>query len=82
MISGIIIGLLVSIIIFTILAFFRAGIEKRVKIIETRLGNAGPKPEGAIFIPDDENEEFRKELIKNRSARGQRTTLSDLMDSE
>lgn len=79
-ILGIIIGLIIGIVIVLTLTFFRSGIEKRVKIIETRVENAGPKPKGAIYIPESENEEFRKDFVKNRSAKGQRTTLSELQD--
>lgn len=77
-ILGFIVGIIVSTLIFSILAFFRAGIEKRVKIIETVLGNAGPKPEGAIFVPDDENEIVRQEVIKKNRAEGKDTPISEL----
>lgn len=81
-ILGYLTGIVTSAFIFIVLAFFRAGIEKRVKIIETVLGNAGPRPEGVIFLPEDENETVRKEFISKRAERGQRTTLSDLKDEE
>ncbi len=58
--------------------FFRAGIEKRIKIIETQVGNAGPKPKGAIFIPDDEADIIRKEYIAKQQAAGRDTPISDL----
>lgn len=81
-ILGYLTGIATAIFIFTVLAFFRAGIEKRVKIIETVLGNAGPRPKGAIFMPEDESDIVRKEFIEEREKRGQRTTLSDLRDAE
>lgn len=79
---GYIAGIGTCIFIFTVLAFFRAGIEKRVKIIETVLGNAGPRPTGAIFLPEDESEEIRREHIKRNAEKGGITTLSELRDDE
>ena len=76
---GIITGIVLAGLVFTILAFFRAGIEKRIKIIETVLAQAGPKVEGAIFVPD-EDEDDRQEIIKRNSAQGKSTTLQELSD--
>lgn len=76
---GIITGLIVAAMIFAILAFFRAGIEKRVKIIETVLGNAGPKPRGYIFEPEDETDELRGSIIERNKREGKDTPISELM---
>ena len=81
-ILGNITGILISAIIFVILAFFRAGIEKRIKIIETQLAQAGPKPTGAIFIPEDEAEQARQAHIKKNAKHGRPTFLSELKDGE
>jgi len=78
-ILGILVGLLVSAVIFIILAFFRAGIEKRVRIIETKLGSAGPKPKGAIFIPDSEEDIVRQEIIDKNAKEGRDTPISQLI---
>ncbi|MBU4467027.1 hypothetical protein KKF47_03130 [Patescibacteria group bacterium] len=59
-IEGFITGVITAILVFTILAYFRAGIEQRVKIIETRLGNSGPQKRGAIYLPEDESEIARQ----------------------
>lgn len=75
---GILIGLVIATLIFAILAFFRAGIEKRVRIIENVLGNAGPKEKGAIFIPEDDAEIARREHIARNRAQGKDTPLSEL----
>lgn len=77
-IIGIIIGLIVATLIFSILAFFRAGIEKRVKIIETTLLNAGPKPEGAIIMPEDDIALSRKEIIEKNRKAGKDTRFDEL----
>jgi hypothetical protein len=79
---GLTVGLVISIMVFTILAFFRVGIERQVRIIETRLENAGPKPRGAIILPPNEDDEFRQDFVNKRASKGQRTTLSDLRDND
>lgn len=76
---GLIAGLVAATLIFAILAFFRVGIEKRVRIIETVFGNAGPKPKGAIFMPEDESDIIRKEQIEKNRKEGRDTPLSELM---
>ena len=75
---GYILGILTAILIFTILAFFRAGIEKRIKIIETQLNNAGPKPAGAIFLPEDEADIIRRQHIKKNKELGRDTPINEL----
>jgi len=75
---GIIIGIIISTLIFSILAFFRAGIEKRVKIIETVLGTAGPKPKGAVYMPEEDIEIERKKIIKKNREAGRDTNFEEL----
>jgi len=77
-ILGVITGIVIAGLVFTILAFFRAGIEKRVKIIETQLGRAGPQPRGYIFEPEEDVELARQELIKENNKLGVDTPLEDL----
>jgi len=76
---GFITGIIAATLNFTILAFFRAGIEKRVKIIETRLANAGPQVRGAIYLPEDEADEARREHIEKNKAMGRDTPIDELM---
>jgi len=75
---GYLAGIGTGIMVFTVLAFFRAGIEKRVRIIETVLGNAGPKPKGAIFLPESEVTIARKEIIEKNKRAGRDTPISEL----
>ncbi len=75
---GIIIGIALSTLVFAILCFFRAGIEKRVRIIETVLGNAGPKPKGFIFEQEDDADEARAALLAKNKKEGRDTPLEDL----
>ena len=76
---GYIIGIATASLILVIMTFFRAGIEKRVKIIETKLVNAGPRPKGAIIMPEDEDTEARREIIKKNKEAGRDTPISDLL---
>lgn len=79
---GLITGLCAAGVIFAILAYFRAGIEKRVRIVETVLGQAGPKPQGAIFLPEDEAEVARKQHLAKNKAAGKDTPLSELYEQK
>ena len=78
-ILGFITGIIMAILVFTILAYFRAGIEQRIKIIETQLGNSGPQKRGAIYLPEDEAELSRQEIIAENKKKGKDTKLSDLI---
>jgi len=78
LILGIIIGLAIASLVFSILAFFRSGIEKQVKIIETKLSNAGPRQRGAIFMPKDEAEEAREKIVEENRREGKDTPIEDL----
>jgi len=80
LILGIIIGIVVSILIVLTMTFFRAGIEKRIKILETRVENYGPKPKGFVFEAPDEADEIREEIIQQNREKGRDTPLSDLID--
>jgi hypothetical protein len=75
---GLVIGLLISILLFVILAFFRVGVERQVRIIERRLEEAGTKPQGFIIEPEDEADLARQELIKQNDKMGKPTKLADL----
>jgi hypothetical protein len=77
-ILGLIIGLLIASLIFIILAFFRAGIEKRIIVIEKKLEQAGPKIKGAIYMPEDPAEEARREYIKREHKKGRDVRFEEL----
>lgn len=74
---GIILGIVISALVFTILAYFRAGIEKRVKVIETKL--AGQKQKGAIFLPESDDDIARNEFIKAKHERGEDVSFEELL---
>lgn len=76
---GLITGLVVATLIFAILAFFRGEIERKIKIVETTLYNAGPKPKGYISMPEDESDIIRKEQIEKNRKEGRDTPISELL---
>ena len=75
---GIIIGLLIGILTFTILAYFRAAIEQRVKVFEKQVGNMGPKAKGEIYLPEDEEDMTRREHVEKNRRAGKDTPISEL----
>lgn len=75
---GYIAGLVTAGIIIATLVFFRAGIEKHVKIIETKIAQAGPRPTGAIFLPDDDATAARKAHVAENNRKGLDTPISEL----
>lgn len=79
MLIGIIIGLLIAILIFTILGFFRAAIEQRIKVIEKQLGNVGPKQKGYIFEPKSEEDIVRDDIIERNKKLGKDTKIEELL---
>jgi len=78
-ILGFITSFLAAIFIFVILTYFRAGIEKRIKIIETRIESAGSKPKGEIFLPEEEIDIERKKIIAKNKKAGRDTPISELL---
>lgn len=76
-ILGIITGILVSLLIVLTLTYFRAGVEKRLKVIETMISKAGPAPKGFVFEPPDEADEVREEYLKKN--KGRDIPLKELM---
>lgn len=75
---GYICGIVTAGLIFLILAFFRAPIERIIKITETMAHTAGPKPKGAIIMPKDEAEITRQEIIAKNKREGKDTNISEL----
>jgi len=76
---GIIIGLLIAILVFSILSFFRSRIEKAMVITGQAIESAGPREKGAIFIPEEDIEIERQEIINKNRKEGRDTPLSDLI---
>ncbi len=77
-IAGFITGISVSVLIFVILAFFRAAIEQRIKVIEKYTANAGPRVKGGIFLPEEDADAARREHIERNQAQGKDTPIEEL----
>lgn len=79
-ILGILVGEIISLIIFVVLIFLRSLIEQKVKIIEKQVNSINPiRPKGGIFIPPSEADEIREDIIKKNKALGKDTKLSELI---
>jgi len=76
---GIIIGFLTATLIVTVLVYFRRPIEQKTKVIETAIGNAGPRPRGFIFNPMSEADEVREKIIEKNKKEGRDTPIKDLL---
>ena len=75
---GIIIGLLIAILFFVILSYFRTQIEKKVLQLSKRVEVKNPEVRGGIFLPDDEIDIEREEIIKKNKKAGIDTPFSEL----
>lgn len=76
---GIIAGLLIALLFVLVLVFFRSQVETKIKIVERWVESNGPRPTGGVFIPEDDAEVVRKEIIEKNRKEGKDTRLSDLM---
>lgn len=76
---GTIIGLLISILFFVILSYFRISIENRIESTKHLVESKSPEQKGAIFLAPDESDIAREEHIANNKKQGKDTPLSELM---
>lgn len=75
---GYIAGTTIAILIIAVLTYFRASIEYRIKVIEKQIENAGPRPKGAIFMPEDDSDISRRQLIEKNRKLGKDTPFEEL----
>ena len=75
---GVIVGLLLSLLVVTTLTFFKTSIVRKVNVAQRAISNAGPKPKGQIYLPDDDATVARKEIIKKNNEIGRDTPISEL----
>ena len=76
---GFLIGIAVATLLFAILAFFRAAIERKLIVIQKNLENAGPRPQGFVLEPEDDIERARNQIIEENRKQGKDTPISDLL---
>lgn len=79
LILGFILGVIFATLFVVVLAYFRSGIEKHIKVIETKLVSANPQTRGAIHLPEDEADIARREHIRKNAEQGKDTPLSELL---
>ena len=77
--TGLLTGLIISILILLILTFFRSSVERRITVIEKQVMNAGPRPKGFIIEPESEADEVRAEIKKKNNKLGRDTKLEELI---
>lgn len=75
---GILTGLATATFFLLVLTFFRSQVERRTHIIERWLEQKGPRPTGGIFLPEDDSEIVRKEIIEKNRKQGKDTPFSEL----
>lgn len=75
---GFIAGILFCLFVAVLLYLFRRPIEHKLNIVSKQLDNVGPRPQGMIYIPPDEDEEARAAKIAENQSQGRSTKLSDL----
>ena len=76
---GFIIGLLVSTLLFVILAYFRRIIEPKILIAKSQLESRGPLQSGFIIEPESEAEEVRRNRVLRNAAQGKDTKFEELL---
>lgn len=76
---GYIAGLLTATLLVLTLVYFRSSVEKKIKVIERTVEQAGPKPKGFVYEPKDEAEEAREAIIERNRRAGKDTSIADLI---
>ena len=76
---GFIAGVATCVFVAIVLAYFRRPIISALSVAETKISNAGPRPRGAVFFPDNEADIARREIIEKNAAQGKDTPISELM---
>ena len=71
-------GVLLSVLIVAVMIYFKSQIVTQTRTIERWLETNGPKPTGGIFLPEDEAEATRKEIIDRNRKLGKDTHISEL----
>ena len=79
LISGIVIGILDSIVVFVLMAYFRRTIEYKTTIIEKQIESKGPRPKGFIIEPLSEADEVREKIIRKNRKLGRDTKIEELV---
>jgi len=77
-ILGLIAGLVVATLIVVTITFFKSPILHTARTVGTAISNAGPRPKGMVYMPPDEADEAREEIIEENKKKGLNTTIDEL----
>jgi hypothetical protein len=72
-------GVLLSVLIVAVMIYFKSQIVTQTRVVERWLETNGPKPSGGIFLPEDEADITRKEIIERNRKQGKDTPISELL---
>lgn len=75
---GYLCGLVTAALVVAALAYFKSPIEQVMRTAQKTLENAGPRPKGYLFEPEDEADIARQEIVAANAVRGRDTPISEL----
>lgn len=75
---GVLTGVGICTFIAVLFSFFRKPLTRALDVAEKQIELHGPRPQGFIFMPPDEDEEARQAKIRENSEKGRPTKLSEL----
>jgi uncharacterized protein (DUF3084 family) len=76
---GILTGIAISALILATLIFFKRQVMQITEVTEKKIESAGPRMKGQIFMPQDESEDIRQEIIEKNRSQGKDTPIKDLI---
>lgn len=76
---GVITGILVSIFLLSVLIYFRSQVERKIKTVERWIETSGPRPKGEVFIPEDDAQIVRNQIIQENKRLGKDTYIDELI---
>ena len=77
-ILGMIVGLVLATFIAAVLVLIRKPLYQMTLPIVKAMENAGPRPRGSIYIPRDDAEVARDEIIAGNREKGLDTNIDEL----
>ena len=75
---GIIAGLVIATFVAVVLAYFKRPLVSTLSSVEVEISNAGPRLSGSIYIPMDEADVVREEIVAKNREKGRDTPISEL----
>lgn len=75
---GVVAGFAVATLVVATVIYLRAPIERTLDVATKAIMLSGPRPKGYIFEPEPEEEEARRERIRENTEQGRDTTVEEL----